>query len=99
LPPQRTVFDRDSVSEGQFQTVPQIEIHLIQGVLLANTRATNAKLAFVIVRERHHHTRFFAQDQNDNNNDRSGNIKAGLVVDRGVIHPTDFDFFCLISAR
>ncbi|KAI9217730.1 ribonuclease H-like domain-containing protein [Blastocladiella britannica] len=87
--PQRIVFYRDGVSEGQFQTVSQIEIRLIQEVL-ANARATNTKLTFVIVQKRHH-TRFFAQDQNDN--DRSGNIKAGLVVDRGVTHPTDFDFF------
>lgn len=35
-------------------------------------------------------SRFFPQSREDA--DRSGNCKAGTVVDRDVAHPTEFDF-------
>lgn len=39
-----------------------------------------------------HHVRFFAADPNDNDG-RSGNLPAGTVVDKGVVHPFAFDFY------
>src|SRR6201996_4876151 len=37
------------------------------------------------------HSRFFPQSERDG--DRSGNCRAGTVVDREVAHPTEFDFY------
>lgn len=38
-----------------------------------------------------HNIRFFAERQQDN--DKTGNISPGLVVDTGVVHPYLFDFY------
>ncbi|ORZ32562.1 Piwi domain-domain-containing protein [Catenaria anguillulae PL171] len=87
--PKRVIMYRDGVSEGQFALVRDAEVHAMRSVL-AELNASATKLTFVLVNKRHH-TRFFASNPRDG--DRSGNIKAGLVVDSGVTHPTDFDFF------
>lgn len=31
--------------------------------------------------------------KNSNDADRSGNAKAGTVVDTGIVHPTDCDYY------
>jgi hypothetical protein len=38
-------------------------------------------------------SRFFPINENDREADRSGNCKAGTVVDRDIVHPTEFDFY------
>ena len=37
--------------------------------------------------------RFFANPNDQNSIDRTGNLKAGTVVDSGVTHPRAFDFY------
>lgn len=86
--PERVIFYRDGVSEGQFEIVRDQEIKAMQEAF--KEMNMTAKLTFVVVQKRHH-TRFFSVRQDDT--DRSGNLKAGLVVDRAVVHPTDFDFY------
>ena len=49
----------------------------------------NMKITFISVNKRHH-MRFFA-DAKDG--DRNGNIHPGTVVDSGVVHPFEYDFF------
>lgn len=48
-----------------------------------------AKITVVVVGKRHH-VRFFP---NSNDADRSGNCPAGTVVDKDIVHPTEFDFY------
>ena len=48
-------------------------------------------LTFLVVQKRHH-TRFFPTD---NNQYRNGNALAGTVVDQGINHPTEGDFYLL----
>ncbi|KAF8195816.1 argonaute-like protein [Mycena galopus ATCC 62051] len=50
----------------------------------------NPKITILVVGKRHH-VRFFPMSERDA--DRSGNCKAGTVVDRDVAHPTEFDFY------
>ncbi|KAI9188355.1 Protein argonaute-2 [Blastocladiella emersonii ATCC 22665] len=88
--PKKIVFYRDGVSEGQFDIVLKGELEGIRSVLKKAGAYDQTRITFVTVQKRHH-TRFFATNPSDN--DRSGNLKAGLVVDTGVTHPTDFDFF------
>ncbi|ORZ40713.1 Piwi domain-domain-containing protein [Catenaria anguillulae PL171] len=87
--PKRVIVYRDGVSEGQFALVRDAEVQAMRNVL-AELNSSSTKLTFVVVQKRHH-TRFFASNPRDV--DRSGNIKAGLVIDNGVTNPTDFDFF------
>ncbi|KAL7752065.1 hypothetical protein RI367_002594 [Sorochytrium milnesiophthora] len=86
--PQKILFYRDGVSDGQYERVRTTEIEAIQRACAATN--TNIRLTFVVVKKRHH-TRFFATNPSDT--DRSGNLLPGLVVDTVVTHPTDFDFF------
>jgi eukaryotic translation initiation factor 2C len=87
--PARIMFFRDGVSEGQFEAVHRTEVTAIRAVL-EKAGAKSTKLTFLLVQKRHH-TRFFATNPKDT--DRTGNLKAGVVVERGVSHPTDYDFF------
>ncbi|PWZ31240.1 Protein argonaute 18 [Zea mays] len=51
------------------------------------------KITFVVVQKRHH-TRLFPSKPKDRQYaDKSGNIRAGTVVDNNICHPTEFDFF------
>ncbi len=48
------------------------------------------KITVLIVGKRHH-VRFFPTRPNDA--DRSGNCRAGTVIDSDITHPTEFDFY------
>jgi len=104
--PKRIIFYRDGVSEGQFKQVLDKELPLVQGqsgtpsadmyrLLTQGSSAAckevgiSPKITIIIVGKRHH-VRFFPAP---NVADRSGNCPAGTVVDRDVVHPTEFDFY------
>lgn len=88
--PQRILFYRDGVSEGQFAQVLDFELSAIKAACAEIDPKFTPKITFILVQKRHH-TRFFTADARDA--DRSGNIPAGTVVDTGCIHPNQFDFF------
>ncbi|RWW13950.1 hypothetical protein GW17_00022316, partial [Ensete ventricosum] len=80
--PQRIIFYRDGVSEGQF--------HQACASLEPNYQPP---VTFVVVQKRHH-TRLFANNHKDPRSmDKSGNILPGTVVDSMICHPTEFDFY------
>ncbi|KAJ7180150.1 argonaute-like protein [Mycena crocata] len=88
--PKRIIFYRDGVSEGQFKQVLEQDVwsfHLPEACASLNI---NPKITILVVGKRHH-VRFFPQSERDA--DRSGNCRAGTVVDREVSHPTEFDFY------
>ena len=89
-PPTRLIFYRDGVSEGQFQQVLDNELPLIKAA--CQETGIKPKITLIVVGKRHH-VRFLPQNPGDA--DRSGNCPAGLVVDREVGHPTEFDFYLL----
>lgn len=86
--PKRIIFYRDGVSEGQFKQVLEQELPLIKKACAS--LKINPKITILVVGKRHH-VRFFPQSERDA--DRSGNCRAGTVVDREVSHPTEFDFY------
>lgn len=104
--PKRIIFYRDGVSEGQFKQVLEKELPLIQGrsgmpfvdvyyLLIRVSSAACKELGItptitIIIVGKRHHVRFFPVG---NVADRSGNCPAGTVVDREVVHPTEFDFY------
>ncbi|OTF75874.1 hypothetical protein BLA29_002685, partial [Euroglyphus maynei] len=89
--PEKIIFYRDGVSEGQFQVVYNEEILLIKKTLENYRPNHKFRLTFIIVQKRHH-SRFIP----DNSKDGVGrfyNIPPGTVVDAVVVHPKRFDFY------
>ncbi|CDO71262.1 hypothetical protein BN946_scf184908.g19 [Trametes cinnabarina] len=85
--PKRIIFYRDGVSEGQFAHVLDYELPQLKRACAA--AGVQAKITVIVVGKRHH-VRFFPS-QNDA--DRSGNCPAGTVIDKDIVHPTEFDFY------
>jgi len=95
MKPQRLLFYRDGASEGQFKEILEKEVRAIkeacqqleQGyappITCASSVCGRSDPADVVCAKRHH-TRFFVS--NPSHADRSGNCRAGLVVDEGVTH-------------
>ncbi|KAK4765797.1 hypothetical protein SAY87_007439 [Trapa incisa] len=91
--PQRIIFYRDGVSEGQFYQVLLFELDAIRKACASLEPNYQPPVTFVVVQKRHH-TRLFANNHHDRNAvDRSGNILPGTVVDSKICHPTEFDFY------
>ena len=89
--PQTLVMFRDGVSEGQFTTVMARELADIRAACKDLQDTYEPQITYIVVQKRHH-TRFFPMDQNKYKN---GNSLAGTVVDQGINHPTEGDFFLL----
>ncbi|CAF3522455.1 unnamed protein product [Rotaria sordida] len=87
--PNKIVFYRDGVDDGQFSRVLNFEIPQIkQAFQDVYVKEPSPLLTFIVVKKRHH-TRFFVLDHNN----KTANIPPGLVVDTDVVHPGQFSFF------
>ncbi|KAJ7756889.1 argonaute-like protein [Mycena maculata] len=88
--PASIVFYRDGVSEGEFHQVQKCEIKAVENAIddvwkKRDIKEAKPKLTFVVVGKRHHVTFFPSEERNG---DRSGNCRAGLVVDdKGLTNP------------
>ncbi|KAK8601699.1 hypothetical protein V6N13_058617 [Hibiscus sabdariffa] len=97
LRPERIIFYRDGVSEGQFSQVLFHEMDAIRKACASLQEGYLPPVTFVVVQKRHH-TRLFPSVHSERgkpnrDTDRSGNVKPGTVVDTGICHPTEFDFY------
>ncbi|CAF1190043.1 unnamed protein product [Rotaria sordida] len=91
--PNKIVFYRDGVDEGQYQKVLDNEVNKIKHACRIVYRDKPLpKLAFIVVKKRHN-TRFFLYDNN-----QTTNVQAGTVIDQNIIHPTQFDFYLCSQA-
>ncbi|KAK8847412.1 hypothetical protein IAR55_005270 [Kwoniella newhampshirensis] len=88
--PQKILFFRDGVSEGQYSHCVEHELQSIKKAARRLDSAYKPKVTFVICAKRHA-MRFFAQSDQDR--DRTGNLPPGTVVDRQVTSPMGFDFY------
>ncbi|GES99674.1 piwi domain-containing protein [Rhizophagus clarus] len=88
--PERILFYRDGVSENQFKQVLKSEVKAIKSACHSLEQGYSPKVTFVIVQKRHH-TRFFPVDIKDS--DRTGNCLPGTLIETGVTHPAEFDFY------
>ncbi|KAH9389953.1 Protein argonaute-2 [Tyrophagus putrescentiae] len=89
--PDKIIFYRDGVSEGQFRTVFDEEVRVIKDVLAKYRPGYKARLSFCVVLKRHH-SRFMPDNARDGVG-KSCNVPPGTVVDHDVVHPRNFDFF------
>ncbi|KAL5538148.1 hypothetical protein UlMin_045912 [Ulmus minor] len=91
--PDRIIFYRDGVSEGQFSQVLLYEVDAIRKACNSIQSDYAPRVTFIVVQKRHH-TRLFPEDHgNRNSTDRSGNIQPGTVVETQICHPSEFDFY------
>ncbi|GFZ17825.1 argonaute family protein [Actinidia rufa] len=93
LKPDRIIFYRDGVSEGQFSQVLLHEVDAIRKACVSLENNYLPRITFVVVQKRHHTRLFPAQHGDRNSTDRSGNILPGTVVDTKICHPSEFDFY------
>jgi len=97
--PQRIIFFRDGVSEGEFDKVAKDELECIKAAfddLATGNPPSNLrqppKVTYIVVGKRHH-VRFFPKQGDNSNTSRSGNCHPGLVVDSDMTSPIYFDYF------
>ncbi|CAI2168374.1 8249_t:CDS:2 [Funneliformis geosporum] len=88
--PERILFYRDGVSEGQFAQVLEGEISAVKAACRDLDQTYSPTITFVVVQKRHH-ARFFPVDKKDS--DRTGNCLPGTLVEKMVVHPVEFDFY------
>jgi eukaryotic translation initiation factor 2C len=102
--PNRIVFYRDGVDDGQFQKVLDNEVNKVKEacrgkspfylkiIYLFLCLAVYGKKPLpritFIVVKKRHNTRFFVYDGQFTNN-----IEAGTVIDQDITHPSQFDFY------
>lgn len=89
--PEKIIFYRDGVSEGQFSQVQQHEVAALRAACSELEPGYEPGITFLTVQKRHH-TRFMPRDGRDGCG-KAGNIPPGTVVDTVITHPVDFDFF------
>ncbi|KLO12386.1 Piwi-domain-containing protein [Schizopora paradoxa] len=87
--PDRVLVFRDGVSEGQFHQVIEEELPGLREAVRAFD-GYKPKITIVICTKQHN-TRFYPIRTEDA--DRTGNTKAGTVVDQGVTGIYDFDYY------
>ncbi|KAJ3204394.1 argonaute 1, partial [Clydaea vesicula] len=88
--PQRVIVYRDGVSEGQFSEVIFNELKSLKRAFVTLKMNKAPTVTFLSVNKRHH-IRFFPTNQKDG--DKNGNVMPSTVIDTGIVHPYEFDFF------
>jgi len=97
--PERIIYYRDGVGEGMFKEVKRQEVAALINAFgqVSKPYPPNVKsptyrpsITMVVVQKRHH-ARFFPTSQQDQ--DKSQNCPAGMVVETGITHPREFDFY------
>ncbi|XP_015374686.1 PREDICTED: protein argonaute-2-like [Diuraphis noxia] len=89
--PHRIILYRDGVSERQYSHVLQHELTAIREACIKLAGDYKPGITFIMVQKRHH-TRLFCADRKEQLG-KSGNVPAGTIVDVGITHPTEFDFY------
>jgi eukaryotic translation initiation factor 2C len=93
--PRNILIYRDGVSEGQYTEVIEDEYKQLHDDCLVeyNKKGLPEPRITIVVAGKRHHTRFYPVATSSEDADKSGNTKAGLVVDRGVTEVRNWDFY------
>jgi len=90
--PQRIIFYRDGVSEGQFQAVLSGELPALRRAFARLGDGTYNPPVTYIVAQKRHNTRLFVDDLRDGEG-KNNCVPAGTVVDKSICHPREHDFY------
>uniref|UniRef100_A0A2R5LN49 Putative translation initiation factor 2c n=1 Tax=Ornithodoros turicata TaxID=34597 RepID=A0A2R5LN49_9ACAR len=88
--PQKIIFYRDGVSDGQFNEVLSYELNAIRQACTELQQDYKPPITFIVVQKRHSHR---LKPKYPKDASRSGNVPPGIVVDTEITHPVNFDFF------
>lgn len=89
--PQKIMYYRDGVSEGQFQQVLDIELRALYRGCSQVEPNYKPEITFIVVQKRHH-TRFFPTKEGPTSG-RNANVQPGTIVDTEITHPKQNQFF------
>ena len=89
--PNRIIFYRDGVSEGQFDQIRLEEVAAIQQACISLQKDYRPGITFIVVQKRHH-TRLFPTRPQDAIG-KGKNVPPGTTVDTKITHPFEFDFY------
>ena len=89
--PEKIIYYRDGVSEGQFNEVVCKELSAIQRACMKLEKDYQPNITFVVAQKRHN-TRLFPKNPNDGVG-KMKNVPPGTVVDSDITHPTEMSFF------
>ena len=89
--PEKIIYFRDGVSEGELSTVKNEEVLSIRKACLKMNKDYKPGITAINVQKRHH-VRFKPRDERDGAGPK-GNLTPGTVIDSEVTHPQNFDFF------
>lgn len=93
--PQRIIYFRDGVSEGEYAQVLKHEVKDIKQILQSFDLKLKLPPMTVVIASKRHHVRFFPVEGGD----RNGNPMPGTLVETGATHPFLYDFYlCAHSA-
>ncbi|XP_054717373.1 protein argonaute-2-like [Uloborus diversus] len=89
--PEKIIFYRDGISEGQFEAALEEEVSSIQTACKELYNGVVLPITYIVVQKKHQ-TRFRPNDPREGVGN-CGNVPPGTTVDTGVTHPVFFDFF------
>jgi len=90
--PGHIIYYRDGVSEGQFQDILKTELQQLRKACSLMPGSNYRPNMTVIICQKRHHARLFCKDKKDADG-RSENVPAGTIVDKTIVHPSEFDFY------
>lgn len=88
--PKQIIIFRDGVSESQFSQVLNVEHNQIIKAYQSMGQGDLPKFT-VIIAQKNHHTKLFQADSPEN-------VPPGTVVDSGIVHPRQYDFYMCAHA-
>lgn len=92
--PDKILYYRDGVSEGQFQQVMASEkMAMVQACAEIQAGYEKRVKMTIIVVQKRHHTRFFPGNTEIGRGDRNNNVPAGTIVDTEITHPNENHFY------
>ncbi|XP_035892676.1 protein argonaute-2 isoform X2 [Anopheles stephensi] len=94
--PDRIMYYRDGVSDGQFSEILTIELQALHAAIARTKPGYKPALTFIVVQKRHH-TRLFPHG-NGTSEGRNCNVPPGTIVDSEITMPNRFEFYLVSHA-
>ncbi|XP_053668038.1 protein argonaute-2-like [Anopheles marshallii] len=101
--PERIMYYRDGVSDGQFSEILTVELRALHAAIARVKPGYKPAVTFIVVQKRHH-TRFFPHGDGQNGQTtvtsvgKNRNVLPGTVVDSEITLPTRYEFYLVSHA-